>query len=219
LPQIYFTDPTELEIIYMFNYDNNKSVREKVHLGNPSPNRRCLFCERDESETLFKGKSHVIPEGLGNKFLFSNEECFECNQKSGKNIENDFIKAIEPFRLFSQQGGSNGHVKLKKHGLKSYFRGMSSQKKLEIVGEEDADKLFEEINGNKIKLKIPVTTFKPIAVSKELARLGLFVSNELRTVEYEYLKKWINGEKDIFPSDYCYVWTPGGTFPASRFWV
>lgn len=215
-PTFFSTNEFELVFGYFFDPSNPP---DKVFLGPPKPNRKCFFCGLNESETTFKNDSHVIPEGLGNKYLFSNEECYDCNQKAGKEIENEFIKACEPYRLFSKHTGKTGQSKLKKIGIDSYFKGMTAQKPLEVVPKDDVEKIFKEEADQKLSLRIPVNTHRPISIPKELARLGFFVSPELRTPELDHLRKWINGELDILPAFYSHVWLPGGVLPSTHLGV
>ncbi len=41
--------------------------------------RRCRFCDRDSADATFRTAAHAIPELLGNKTLFTLEECDQCN--------------------------------------------------------------------------------------------------------------------------------------------
>lgn len=50
--------------------------------------RVCRFCGKKKPETSFKKVAHAISEGLGNKILFCNEECDECNNRLARVEEN-----------------------------------------------------------------------------------------------------------------------------------
>ena len=88
---------------------------DKVVLGEAS-SRTCRFCGKSEPEVTFKLEAHAIPEGLGNKSIFSNYECDPCNQAFGRGIENDLGNWSKPMRTFSRIRGKNSVPTLKKGG-------------------------------------------------------------------------------------------------------
>ena len=69
---------------YAFGYDGIKTV---VGEGNKQ-NRVCRFCGRRAPDVAYTSVAHAISEGLGNKLLFCNEECDDCNNKLSKTESN-----------------------------------------------------------------------------------------------------------------------------------
>lgn len=69
---------------YAFGYDGIKTV---VGEGNKQ-NRLCRFCGRRAPDVAYTSVAHAISEGLGNKLLFCNEECDDCNNKLSKTESN-----------------------------------------------------------------------------------------------------------------------------------
>lgn len=66
-------------------------------VGEPSPERRiCRFCGRLMPEASFKKVAHAVQDALGNKLLFSYEECDDCNHDLAL-VENQF-RIIMDFR-------------------------------------------------------------------------------------------------------------------------
>ena len=77
-------------------------------------NRICRFCKMGEKDgKTFKKKAHAFSEALGNKTIVLNEECDDCNEKFGSNIENDFIQYLDIYRVFFKVKGKKGIPKLK----------------------------------------------------------------------------------------------------------
>lgn len=77
--------------IYAFGFDNIKhSIGEK-----DKNKRKCRFCGKSGLER-FHSSAHAIPEALGNKLLFSNEECDECN--NSLHIIEDNFRALMDIR-------------------------------------------------------------------------------------------------------------------------
>ncbi|MDE0360368.1 MAG: hypothetical protein OXI74_04280 [Rhodospirillaceae bacterium] len=93
----------------------------KVVLGDRN-NRVCRFCEKSDSEVAFRLDAHAMPEALGNKSLFTNYECDDCNQFFGCGIENDLGNWSKPSRTFARIAGKNGVPTLKKGGAGQGWR-------------------------------------------------------------------------------------------------
>lgn len=66
-----------------------------VFIGDNSKRRICRFCGKSEPEVQFKKKNaHAIPEALGNKLIFSNEECKDCNERLSV-VEKDLVTMMD----------------------------------------------------------------------------------------------------------------------------
>lgn len=87
---------TNYELIV--NY-STLDIPRPLYLGNKIQ-RVCRFCGKNKNEVSFKKKAHVIPEGIGNKKLFSLSECDSCNSFYGNTIENDLNNLLSPYKLF-----------------------------------------------------------------------------------------------------------------------
>ena len=55
--------------------------------------RRCRFCP-NTVDNKFTKKAHAISESLGNKHLFCNEECDDCNARLAQ-IEEHFLRLMD----------------------------------------------------------------------------------------------------------------------------
>lgn len=56
--------------------------KKKNYIGEYDKNKRiCRFCGNSKPQVTFNEKAHAISESLGNKLLFCNEECDDCNTK------------------------------------------------------------------------------------------------------------------------------------------
>ncbi|WP_343565579.1 HNH endonuclease, partial [Kiloniella sp. b19] len=78
--------------------------------GEPKKNKRvCRFCSRDIREgASFKNRAHVLPEAIGNKKIFSHEECDDCNQYFSSAIEQDFSDHAVMWRVLKGVKGKRG---------------------------------------------------------------------------------------------------------------
>src|SRR5205823_4229084 len=66
--------------------------RPAIYLGNSG---HCRYCgTRDPS--AFRTLAHTFPEALGNKWVFSRDECDNCNTKIFSKYDDEFAKAVSP---------------------------------------------------------------------------------------------------------------------------
>lgn len=80
--------------------------------------RVCRFCKMNNQETTFKKTSHAISEGLGNKLVFTRDECDICNDNFSISIEPDIINYLSIFRTIFSIKGKGGLKKITGKGFK-----------------------------------------------------------------------------------------------------
>ena len=75
--------------------------------------RVCRFCRRMYPKTNFRKDAHTIPNFLGNRYLVSEDECDECNEKFSR-YENDFKNYLGIIPTLTKTiGKSNTYPKFK----------------------------------------------------------------------------------------------------------
>lgn len=67
--------------------------------------RRCRFCGKDSSQVSFRNDAHAVSNLLGNKSLFSPNECNECNRMYGQKYEDHLGKWSNLVRALAQIPG------------------------------------------------------------------------------------------------------------------
>jgi hypothetical protein len=68
-------------------------ARRPIFLPLDDPDRRqCRFCGRDTTQAKFKNDAHAVSNLLGNKSLFSLNECNDCNISLGQKYEDQLGK-------------------------------------------------------------------------------------------------------------------------------
>ena len=108
------------------HYDNGK---DQIKIGEADKSKRkCRFCGRMMPEVSYKKVAHTISEGLGNKCIITNDECDDCNETLGKEIEQDLITYLSPLRTFMSINGKNGKGKIKDDSFALYEDGAKSMK-------------------------------------------------------------------------------------------
>jgi hypothetical protein len=176
----------------------------KISIGEPNrKNRICRFCKMGEKDgKKFKKKAHAFSEALGNKTIVLNEECDDCNEKFGSNIEKDFIQYLDVYRVFFKVKGKNSIPKLKFNNnavVSNVEKKDIPENNLEIL--DDTENLMvvvsQNIEHNKETGDLTVllesnNKLKEVNIYKTLCKYALSVidSNELQ--HFEKTIDWIN---------------------------
>ncbi|NQT17758.1 MAG: hypothetical protein HQ582_33695 [Planctomycetes bacterium] len=100
--------------------------------------RKCRFCGHSHPDTSFKNKAHAVPEFLGNRSLFSLNECDDCNSFLADNYEDHLGRWSMLPRTLARVKGKRGRtsykqtsvatrVKATKGGLNIHLPDMSQK--------------------------------------------------------------------------------------------
>src|SRR5690554_6638537 len=81
------------------HYSLTEADTNKVYFGEHNE-RKCALCGYGKDKVTFKKKSHLLPEALGNKKYFSNEECDACNERFGEEYEDPLAVMLNFQRTF-----------------------------------------------------------------------------------------------------------------------
>lgn len=88
-------------------------LTDKIYVGEDDVDKRvCRFCNKTGKD-YFTKEAHAIMDALGNKLLFCNEECDECNQNFEAQVEKYLYKFLEINRTLSNvsgKGSRNHHL-------------------------------------------------------------------------------------------------------------
>ena len=168
--------------------------RKKIFLGNQY-NKICRFCGKKEPETTFKNnKSHTFPEFTGNKTLFSNYECKECNSFFGRTIE----KAASDFFLQERAmygiAGKGGNKQFKTaDGLLSHFNNMVNDTPcpITVLHSKDAEKYITEDSSKGLTISTPRRPHIPVAVYKCFVKMAISVMPENELFDFADTISWL----------------------------
>jgi hypothetical protein len=144
----------------------------KIVLGDKQ-NRLCRFCGRGEPDASFKLEAHAIPEALGNKCVFTNYECDDCNQAFGRGIENDLGNWSKPVRTFARIRGKSGVPTLKKGGQEPGWRIEYGPTGFEIKHYEHDPIFVVDEEKKEIRFELKRDAYTPVAVLKAFVKIGL----------------------------------------------
>jgi hypothetical protein len=165
--------------------------------GKPKADRICRFCGKKNDAGGFKSVSHLIPEMLGNKYLFSDFECDKCNQKLSK-YENDLAYSLGIFRTMFGIKGKRGVPTFdsKSNAIRAKEVDFYGVKALTI---EETTEQFKSFNFNKETGKCNITYKKhgyvPINLYKILYKIALSVIPEEDADQYERAYQFILSEQ------------------------
>lgn len=180
---------------YSASYDFTQSFilrPGELKILGPNTNRVCRFCGRDESAASFKKRAHAIPEACGNKSLFTNWECDDCNRNFGTSIENDLAAFLTPARTFSRISGKNGVPSIKQHGTAVNRWRIDVKQGVIAIRDFEEDPMIEMEWGKKqIKLEVLRDAYTPIAVSKAFVRIGLTLLPPDDLEDFQHALNWI----------------------------
>lgn len=161
----------------------------------------CRFCGSSERAT-FKDRSHTVPEALGNKWVFSLDECDSCNARFSA-YDDALAASVAPFltlggvqgkrKSVRQIGRTNGPSVIKKERTKDGQR-------LSFQVNEAALEEYASINllTRRLKLTAPLAPirFRPRHAYKALCKIALAIMplDELR--HYTKLRQWLLNKDD-----------------------
>jgi len=139
---------------------------------------RCRYCGATDPKIFGRRtNAHALPAALGNRTLFSLDECKSCNEKFSV-YEGALCNAIGPFLTLGGVQGRSGVRQTGRSASKSRIRHSISdgKRRLSVATEGNVDELFrlDEVTGL-VSLTMPVQgdSFVPLYAYKALMKIGL----------------------------------------------
>lgn len=173
---------------------------KRVYIGETRKELRvCRYCHRTQaSGSTFKKIGHTISEGLGNKNIITNDECDECNEYFGINIEPALIHYIDPLRvIFGVQGKEHKITKIKGDNFEIEATPAEGTKTFNI-------KIFEEPKGDAnlheliLSLKHAVTII-PQNIYKTLVKYAFGIIPNEKLDHFSETANWLLGKSEHLP--------------------
>lgn len=155
--------------------------------------RRCRFCNRNMKEgATFKKVAHAIPEGLGNKNIILGDECDDCNEFFGVNIEPSLIEHLDIYRVFLGVKGKGGIPKIK------YKNGhMQVENNIVTVASQDIEKVSDKEMIVHLKSTKRLT---PVKFYKALCKITISTIDEEHIGDLKKTIEWLktDDQKEFF---------------------
>ncbi|UFS61502.1 HNH endonuclease [Sulfurimonas sp. HSL-3221] len=168
---------------------------ENIHLGDKGV---CRFCGDAEGETTFETVAHTIPESLGNKKLFSNDECDRCNSYFGSYIENELAEFLSIFRSIGFVKGKKGRPHQKhyaNHGCVTTFH----DQRLLRFSTKAGKKMFKDLGDNNAEIQLKDIKIHHHKIMKSFSKIALALMPVDEIQYFDATKEWLF--EDSYPSD------------------
>ncbi|MEN4945024.1 hypothetical protein [Pseudomonas proteolytica] len=163
------------------NYENN----ETIEIGNPH-RTICRFCKGKEKP--YRKKAHSAPEFLGNKTIFTLDECDNCNSFFGEKIEPELKKFIGPSFLHNLKGKKGWPTSEAKGNIK--LRSGNEHRIIDIV-------MSENFTPKEHEILIKGEQFSCLKVYKGLLKILLSILPDEYFPEFESTFKWLMSGRDF----------------------
>jgi hypothetical protein len=166
----------------LFQYvDDGKN---NLCVGEPERQKRiCRFCGKGMPDVSFSERAHAIPEAIGNKHLFCNEECDNCNTRL-HNVEDNLTNWFE-FRR-NQAGVRRKHGGIPHGGGRNY-----------VLGEDQSVQVFDSNIDIKSQTEYKLQGAQTVTeqgIYKALCKIVIDLIKEEYLSRLQMTIKWINGE-------------------------
>jgi len=154
----------------------------------------CRFCSKAKPETTFNTDAHTFPEFMGNKKLFSNDECDKCNSFFGNTIEKAAADFFLPNRAVLGVYGKGGNKQARTaDGSLSLFNGMvnGAPHVIAVAHSKEAEKYIVEDSSKGLTISVPRRPHVPIAVYKCFVKMAISVMTENELGDFADTISWL----------------------------
>jgi hypothetical protein len=178
-------------------YHASESGFKKIIWGRTEKRKRvCRFCKKDAVMTTFDKKAHAIPALIGNKFLFTDYECDNCNAIFGR-YESELGNFGGAWHTMSLVNGRNGVPKFKDKKNNFSITGSDNRVQLHLNVRKGIN---HGIQFNHDGTRMIINTFKPafvpLDVLKCFIKIAFTFMDEDTLDDYDKTRRWLIGEID-----------------------
>lgn len=198
------------------DYEILRAVRGSARDGSHilGQNHTCRFCGTSERD-LFRTTAHTFPEGLGNKWIISADECHQCNALFSK-YDDALCKSVAPLLTIGGVKGKGGKIRKTGRSVGSHnfkhetsdgkssikIELMSKSKNIEVPIGTSINFIFDQNplhSGLQIHtIPTPNEKFIPLYAYKCLVKMGLALIPDGELHNFTKLKKWLQTPDDNF---------------------
>ena len=172
--------------------------RKQIRIGEADKSKRtCRFCRKSSPKVNFDKDAHTISEGLGNKSIITNDECDTCNERLGKEIEQDLMTYLSPLRTYSSIAGKHGKTKIKDDSFALYEEA-PGKIRIDLFDQEIPELkhwTFKE-DGENFSLSFThPQKLNPQDVYRAIVKYAIGVMEEVELPHFQDTIDWIKKEK------------------------
>lgn len=139
---------------------------------------KCRFCK--SIATTYDNTAHAIPEFLGNKSIFTLDECDECNSYFGRKIERDLSEFVPP-SWFTKLKGKKGYRKTSVNGG---FTLSGEDRFLNISCPKETSLPISKLMTNG-------RSFSPLNVYKAWVKILVAILPEQHLPDFDHVTNWL----------------------------
>jgi len=156
--------------------------------------KKCRFCKREEKETTFNSKSHLIPELLGSNDYINEDECDICNSHFSR-FEAHLAIYFRPHLSLLGVKGKNKSPKFQsrsnddKNDSRLLMENINGMVNLHLYEGENDVIIDQENQTLQIHFKNP--GYRPLWVYKALVKIGLGMLPDRLLFDHEQTFKWL----------------------------
>jgi len=178
---------------YTVVFQASLNAKRRTILEDPATDgvRRCRFCGRSRPEVSFRKEAHAVPEFLGNKSIFTRNECDECNQKLAQTVEDHLAKSFGPIRTITHMRGKRGVPTYK--AIDGSARIAMKSTGLEFHLNKDKPD-FKEGQPADLALSMLTEPFVPVAAAKCLVKIACCLAPPEDLPHLEQTISWVTFE-------------------------
>lgn len=171
-------------ILEHYKSEINLVLDERIYLGKKG---RCRYCGKSAPDVTFKKIAHAMPELLGNKFLFSNDECDICNSYFDKHLENNLANFLGISRTTSQVHGKKGVPTTKSSGGD---RVEAINGDIVVIHAENSE-IIKAVGEKTIMISSSPTPYVPVNVYKCFVKIALSAMPAYALQGFSECLRWI----------------------------
>lgn len=161
----------------------------------------CRFCGTSD-QLLFKQETHLVPEAMGNKRIYSVDECDTCNQKFSL-YEDALAAATGPLLTLGGTKGKGGKVRQSGRSagdsVLTHDR-VEGKRQLRLIVRNDEDyrdRVTQENEWVVIRIALPKIPFKPLFAYKALIKMALALVPVEDLVYYSHLRQMLLDRNEL----------------------
>ena len=172
--------------------------RKQLRIGETDKaKRRCRFCRESMPTVNFDKDAHTVSEGLGNKSIITNDECDTCNERLGKEIEQDLMTYLSPLRTISSIAGKHGKTKIKDDSFALYEEA-PGKIRIDLFEKENPELKHWTFNEDGENFSLSFThpqKLNPQDVYRAIVKYAIGVMDEAELPHFQDTIDWVKKEK------------------------
>lgn len=157
----------------------------------------CRYCGRSIPDTTFAKAAHAVPELIGNKSLFSIDECDQCNEHFGRELEDHLAKYLGAMRTISQIKGKKRVPTYK--DPEGVLRISLEAAGLQLSRYED-DPSILDIENKTVTIVAPRQSYIPMAVFKCFVKMAIAIAPDSTVKCMKHLTTWLRAGGHTYES-------------------